>query len=98
MSGYNDNLGGATAPQVNPFAYESETCSKCGNFVFQPALIFKMVPGLLVGEGNDKVSVPIKVACCSKCGELSPSDAKMLKEREDAAKQASQNNGSTLII
>lgn len=95
MNGVNDNLG--SAPQVNPFAYESETCSKCGNFVFQPALIFKMVPGLLVGEGNDKVSVPIKVACCSKCGELSPSDAKMLKEREDAAKQTA-NNKSGLII
>lgn len=84
-------------PQVNPFAYESEVCSECGNFVFQPALIFKMVPGLLVGDPSDKVSVPIKVACCSKCGALAPSDAKMLKEKEEQAKKA-EEAASRLII
>lgn len=82
--------------KVNPFAYPSEVCEECGNDVFQPGLIFKLVPGILLGEGTETVPVPVKIACCSKCGSMSPLDRKMLEEQELKAKQA--ENKSTLII
>ena len=85
---------------VNPFAYEDLKCSECGHNVFQPGLIFKMVPGLLLGAGDQKeVAVPVKVACCAKCGALSPMDQKDYDEQTEAAKKAAgQKEGSSTLI
>ena len=92
-----NNTGNMTSPQVNPFAYPSEVCEECGNYVFQPGLIFKVVPGILLGQGTESVPVPVKVACCSKCGALSPLDRKMLEEEERTAKQAEEKKSSLII-
>lgn len=70
---------------INIFEYPEEVCSECGHNVFAPGLIFKMVPGIALGQGSGTVSVPIKVAYCAKCGALSPADKKVYDEAMAAA-------------
>lgn len=70
---------GTSTSAVNPLDYPTEKCS-CGNEVFVPGVIFKKVPGILLGQGSEDVQVPLKVFCCSKCGELSPYDKELLDE------------------
>ena len=84
------------APQINPFAYPSEVCPECQNEVFVPGVILKKVPGILIGAGEDTVSVPIKVAVCSKCGTLSESDKKRYDEETQKAQKA--GNKPTIIV
>lgn len=74
---------GGNAPKVNPLDYPSDKCSKCGNEVFVPGVIFKTIPGVIVGNGKDDVQVPLKVFVCSKCGELSDYDKKILNAKEE---------------
>lgn len=81
------NLNNGMGSNVNPFDYKSEVCEECGNIVFQPALIFKKVPGILLGQGSEEVSLPIKVTCCSKCGALSPHDKAFVEEQEKTQQQ-----------
>ena len=69
-------------PKVNPLDYPSDKCSNCQNETFIPAVIFKNVPGLELGQGTETVQVPIKVFVCSKCGELSNSDKEILSAHE----------------
>ena len=78
-----ENNIGATSPNINPLDYPSEGCSSCGNQVFIPGVIFKKVPGILLGQGTEVVQIPIKVFCCSKCGELSPYDKETLEEHDN---------------
>lgn len=79
--------------KVNPFEYPTLKC-ECGNETFVPAIIFKQVPGILLGNAEEKtVDIPIKVFICSKCGKISPTDEKILKETEEkAAKAVSKSN------
>ena len=95
-----DLLAGAlnnNAPNVNPFDYPSEQCI-CGNEVFVPGIIFKKIPGILLGKGTDYVQLPLKVFCCSKCGELSPYDKKILEEEEKLKDTVNNANKTNLII
>ena len=84
------------APQINPFAYPSEVCPECQNEVFVPGVILKKVPGILIGAGEETVSVPIKVAVCSKCGALSESDRKRYDEETQKAQKA--GNKQSIIV
>jgi len=84
------------APQINPFAYPSEVCPECQHEVFVPGVILKKVPGILLGAGEETVSVPIKVAVCSKCGTLSESDRKRYDEETQKAQKAS--NKQSIIV
>ena len=84
------------APQINPFAYPSEVCPECQNEVFVPGVILKKVPGILLGAGEETVSVPIKVAVCSKCGALSESDRKRYDEETQKAQKAA--NKQSIIV
>ena len=85
-------LGGVpTLPNVNPLDYPSETC-ECGNEIFTPGIIFKKVPGVMLGQGSEYVPVPIKVFVCSKCGKLSPSDQKILDNAKNVQEQATKSN------
>jgi len=84
------------APQINPFAYPSEVCPECQNEVFVPGVILKKVPGILLGAGEETVSVPIKVAVCSKCGALSESDRKRYDEETQKAQKA--GNKQSIIV
>lgn len=95
------NFGGAgmSAPQVNPYAYPSEYCEECGSEVFVPGVIFKKVPGVLLGQGVDIVPVPVKVAVCAKCGTMSALDRQRLDEETQKAKKAEEaSKKSSLII
>ena len=78
-------------PNVNPFEYPSEQC-QCGNEVFIPGVIFKKIPGMVLGQGSEPVQVPLKVFCCSKCGELSPYDKETLEEAEKIKDAANKTN------
>ena len=84
---------------INPFEYETETCPECGNITFVPGVIFKKVPGMLIGSPNPTEAIPIKVAVCAKCGTMSQSDAEMLKKNEESARKASDvKKNSNLIV
>ena len=92
----NQNIGGAfggvpTMPNDNPLDDPSETC-ECGNEIFTPGIIFKKVPGVMLGQGSEYVPVPIKVFVCSKCGKLSPSDQKILDNAKNVQEQATKSN------
>lgn len=82
---------GFTQPNVNPLNYPSESCS-CGNEVFIPGIIFKKVPGVVVGQGSEEVQVPIKVFVCSKCGELSPIDKETLEKNKKVQEDVKKSN------
>lgn len=85
------NLSANNMPQVNPLDYPSETC-ECGNDIFIPGVIFKKIPGVVVGQGTETVQVPVKVFVCAKCGKLSPSDQKILEEAKKIKEQVTKSN------
>lgn len=88
-----------SALQINPFAYETLKCSECGNETFIPGVIFKKVPGVMVGDASEEfVPIPIKVGICSKCGAISHADKKMIEEQEKRAGQTKKDNKSNLIL
>lgn len=87
---------GSNTPNINPLDYPTETCS-CGNSVFVPGVIFKKVPGILVGQGSETVQLPLKVFCCSKCGELSPYDKEILEEHEKVKEQVEPKKTNLII-
>jgi hypothetical protein len=86
-----NNIGSNSGPNINPFEYPSEVCS-CGNEVFVPGVIFKKIPGVLIGQGSETAQVPIKVFCCSKCGELSPYDKEMLNDIKKTNEETKKTN------
>lgn len=77
-------------PNVDPLDYPSVKCPHCGSEVFVPGVIFKEIPGVLLGQA-DTVAVPIKVFVCSKCGALSPDDEKILNEHAKVKEAADKN-------
>lgn len=91
-----NSLGAEFAPKVNPLDYPSDKCSNCNNEVFIPGVIFKIIPGLELGQGPDNVQIPIKVFVCSKCGELSNADKEILNTHEKV--KESINKKSNIII
>lgn len=68
-------------PSVNPMDYPTAKCEKCGNELFEPNVIFKEIPGLVVGK-TEPYYYPMKVFVCTKCGELSPLDKQINAEIE----------------
>ena len=73
----------ANMPAVNPLDYPSEVCPNCGCEVFIPGIIFKKVPGMLIGQGSETTQVPLKVFICANCRELSPYDKKLFESRKN---------------
>ena len=82
----------------NPFAYPDWTCSECGHNIFTPGVVFKKVPGVVLGEGKGDVPFPIKVATCQKCGAMFPYDKKSFDEAAKRNKDNTSGSGSGLII
>lgn len=78
-------------PKIDPRDYESVKCPKCGCEIFTQGIIIKKIPGVLVGAGTDDMEYPIPVMVCSKCGTLSPADAKAL-EKNTAEKKPQSGN------
>jgi len=81
--------------KVNPFEHPTLKCDKCGNELFVPQVMFRQVPGILLGSDEKVVNIPMKVYACSRCGELSPEDKEIIAKEEKLAKTKSQ---SSLII
>lgn len=97
MKNIKDDINiGSSSPNINPLDYPTEKCT-CGNEVFIPGVIFKKVPGILIGQGSEAVQVPLKVFCCSKCGELSPYDQEILNNHAKVKEQA-ENKKTNLIL
>lgn len=84
---------------VNPMDYPTAKCSSCGNTLFKANVMFKEIPGLVVGK-TEPYFYPMKVFVCTKCGELSPLDKQIDKELERMKSASGQSNNSTndLII
>lgn len=64
-------IDGAARVSVNPLEYPSIKCD-CGCETFSQAVVFKKIPGVVLGAGAEEQIVPITVFVCSKCGELMP--------------------------
>ena len=80
-------------PNVNPLEYPTVKCL-CGNEIFVPGVIFKDIPGVVLGE-RENVQVPIKVFYCKHCGELSQYDKDLLKLYDKSEQKTEQK--STII-
>ena len=97
MKNIKDDINiGSSSPNINTLDYTTKKCT-CGNEVFIPGVIFKKVPGILIGQGSETVQVPLKVFCCSKCGELSPYDQEILNNHAKVKEQA-ENKKTNLIL
>ena len=90
-----DNL--FQTPNINPMDYPTAKCSSCGNSLFQPNVIFKEIPGLVVGK-TEPYFYPMKVFVCTKCGELSPLDKQIDKELERMKSISTQDNTTNDLI
>ena len=90
-----DDLIQGMGPQIDPFNYPSVKCDKCGHEVFRQGVIFKKLPGLLMGGGAEDVNYPLPVYVCDKCGTIpdefvSKSAAKeILGETEEKKEESS---------
>ena len=40
----------SSRPKVNPFEYDTIKCDECGSENFIPLMLFRKIPGILVGE------------------------------------------------
>lgn len=84
-------------PSVNPMDYPTAKCEKCGNTLFKANVIFKEIPGLVVGK-TETYYYPMKVFVCTNCGELSPLDKQINAEIERMASAASSETTPDLIV
>ena len=87
----NSQTAGMSAPSINPFEYPTVKCS-CGNETFVPAVMFKSIPGAVVGEAGQSVDLPLKVFICSKCGKLCPKDQEMMTSEETETKKETKSS------
>ena len=81
---------------VNPLDYPSVVCPECGCQTFVPAMIFKRIPGVVLGAGSEEQQMAVKVFICSKCRELSPKDKELIGEPKQDA-EPKKSTGSILI-
>lgn len=42
---------------------------KCGSIFFEKRVIVKEVPGLIIGEVENK-KIPVEIICCRNCGQV----------------------------
>lgn len=93
-----DELLGAIphqGPNIDPFNYPSVKCDKCGHEVFRQGVIFKKLPGLLMGGGAEDVNYPLPVYVCDKCGEIIK---EIREELETGLKETKEKKETKLII
>ena len=87
-------------PQIEPAEYPSLKCDKCGNVAFTPAMIIKMIPGVLLGSKNKTQLMPDQILVCSKCGTILKKDRKYYKLNDDGTEPEKKATDTTsgLII
>ena len=88
-----NDLGAAlnnAASQFNPSDYPIVLCDKCGSNMFVPAVVMRLIPGILVGSKESNIEIPVhKVFRCANCGAMLSSDRQMLEELD---KKKEENN------
>ena len=89
----------SAAPQnpldnVNLMEYPGVVCPECCHDIFKPNVMFREIPGTLVGRAGETITVPMTVFVCSKCGALSPVSQKMI----DDMKSKLEKNDSGIIV
>lgn len=78
---------------VNPLDYPSIPCDSCGCEYFEQAMVFKKIPGVLLGTGAEHQVYPIPVFVCKKCGDLMPE----YKEEIKPSDKNTTNNSSIIL-
>ena len=87
-------------PQIEPTDYPSLACDKCGNVAFTPAMIIKMIPGVLLGSSSKTQLVPDQILVCSKCGTILKKDREYYKLNDDGTEpqKTSDEQKSNIVI
>lgn len=92
MSDLKDTVNAANSRmnmKVNPLEYPSIPCDNCGCECYEQAMIFKKIPGLVLGAGNESQIYPIPVFICKHCGVLM---SEYRKDFENAKNKKEENN------
>ena len=95
------DLGNMQMPQLNLKEYDTIECDKCGNVAFIPAMILKIVPGIVIGTGSQNKILPDNVLICSKCGTILKKDREYYDLTDDNKvknKKENKSSKSDLII
>lgn len=95
------DLGNMQMPQLNLKEYDTIECDKCGNVAFIPAMILKVVPGIVIGTGSQNKILPDNVLVCSKCGTILKKDREYYDLTDDNKvknKKEDKSSKSDLII
>ena len=95
MQQQSDNNFQGNAVNVNPLDYPSVLCPDCGCQTFVPAMIFKRIPGVVLGTGGREEQMAVKVFICSKCGALSPMDRELIGEDNASGTEGKQTGDYT---
>lgn len=74
---------------LNPMDYPSVKCSSCGYEYFESKMMYKEIPGVVVGSKEPKEYYPVRVIVCAKCGEICPP---MKKEMEELKNKKTASN------
>ena len=76
---------------INPLEYPEVKCDKCGCKIFSPGVMFRAIPGILVGAAGQTQYADQRVMYCVECHELSPMDKEFMKIAEERMKNASKS-------
>jgi len=69
--------------QVNVNLQECKTLKcECGSYLWDQVYISKVLPGILLGQAKDQVSL-VPVLKCNKCGTLDPSQLGKILQKDD---------------
>ena len=102
MEDLGNNLENMQMPQLNLKEYETIQCDKCGNVAFTPAMILKVVPGIVIGTGSQNKILPDNILVCSKCGTIFKRDREYYDLDEDGKPNKKEEkpveNKSSIII
>lgn len=86
-------------PKIDPINYPSIACDKCGNVAFTPAMIIKMIPGVLLGSSSKTQLMPDQILVCSKCGTILKKDREYYKLNDDGTEpEKPEKKESSIII
>lgn len=93
----NDNMQNAKI-EIDPRDYPTYKCDKCGNETFVPAVIFKTIPGVVVGKAGEDINEPLNVFICAKCHAIIKEDRKLLKLDDESKEEKKADDKPQLII
>lgn len=87
-------------PTVDPMKYPAYKCDKCGGIIFEQAVTFRTIPGLVVGAGGEDINYPIPVYICKNCGVMMKEVREEFEKADEKLKNTEQiklNSGGLII-